>query len=48
MNWPLYATGGFEIMPSIRGFGNPFSIVYAYLRVPDDQPPVAQGRRRSG
>jgi hypothetical protein len=42
MNGPLYATGGFEIMPSIRGLGNPFSIVYAYVRVPDEQPPVAQ------
>lgn len=40
MNWPLYATGGIEIMPAIRNFGNPMSIVYVYQRQPDDQAPA--------
>jgi hypothetical protein len=44
MNGPLYATGGFEIMPNIKYFGNPMSIVYVYQRVPDGQTPTVKVR----
>ncbi len=45
MNFPLNTTGGFEIMPNIKYFGNPMSIVYVYQRVPDSsQAPTVKVR----
>lgn len=37
MNWPLYSSGGFSIIPEIKYFGHPMSIVYVYARMPDNQ-----------
>lgn len=54
MNWPLYPTGGFEILLEVRNFGHPMGIVYRYDRVPDDQvvvptnTPTVQAKAISG
>jgi hypothetical protein len=47
MNAPMYATGGFEIMPNIKYFGNPMSIVYVYQRVETPTVKVRAVRNRS-
>ena len=41
MNWPLYPTGGFEIVPEFKYYGHPMSIVYVYDRQPDGKPVLA-------
>lgn len=41
MNWPLYSTGGFSIVPEFKYYGHPMSIVYVYARVPDGTSPSA-------